>query len=158
MTYAIKKDGEWQEISGAFTDNDGVQHPRGWIAVATADELAEVGVVEIVEIDIPEGQRVTASRIEEVDGGPTRVYDLEPIILPPATRVTPRQLKLVLHTAGLLDGIEQFVATKDKAVQISWEYATEFLRSDPLINQMAPLVGLTAEQVDDLFTQAAAIG
>lgn len=71
--------------------------------------------------------------------------------------VSPRQMKLAMLGAGLLDSVETFVASQDKTVQISWEYATEYVRSDPLLNQMAAAFNMTSDQVDDLFRSAATL-
>jgi hypothetical protein len=48
-------------------------------------------------------------------------------------------------------------AAPDSATKITWEYATEFLRTDPLIASIGAVLGLTDEQIDDLFTTAAAL-
>jgi hypothetical protein len=42
-------------------------------------------------------------------------------------------------------------------VRITWEYATEFRRNDPLLNQLAANLTppLTAEQIDQFFIAAA---
>jgi len=40
---------------------------------------------------------------------------------------------------------------------VAWEYATEVRRDSPMVQAMAQQLGLTDEQVDDLFRQAAAI-
>ena len=74
----------------------------------------------------------------------------------PAT-ATPRQMKLAMLGAGLLDNVEAFVAGADRSVQISWEYATEFDRFAPMLNAMAQAFGLTEAQVDDLFRAAATL-
>ena len=52
------------------------------------------------------------------------------------TTVTPRQARLALNAVGLLDKVQQAVAASDKSVQISWEFATEINRNDPIINAM----------------------
>ena len=82
-----------------------------------------------------------------------------PPVVPQA--VTPRQLKLALLGADLLDDIEAFIASgavPRKAV-ISWEDATEYRRDDPMLNEMAAHLTppLSAEQIDQLFIAAAAI-
>lgn len=69
--------------------------------------------------------------------------------------VSARQMKLALLGADLLDPIEAFVATQDRGVQISWEYATEFHRNDAMLADMAQAFGLTGDQVDDIFRTAA---
>ena len=82
-----------------------------------------------------------------------------PPIVPPA--VTPRQLKLALLGADLLDDIEAFIASGavPREAVISWENAVEYRRDDPMLNAMAAQLSprLSAEQIDQLFIAAAAI-
>ena len=70
-------------------------------------------------------------------------------------RVTPRQAKLALLNAGLLDDTEALINAADKATQIAWNNALEFLRTDPLITTLGAALGLSDAQIDDLFIQAA---
>lgn len=88
---------------------------------------------------------------------------VEPYAPPPAptvTSVTPRQAKLALLSAGLLDDVEAAIdaiadpATK-RAAQIEWEYAQEIKRDWPLLVQLATSMGMTESDLDELFTQAA---
>jgi len=69
--------------------------------------------------------------------------------------VTIRQAKLALLQAELLDNIEAAMTQADRATKIEWEYAIEFRRDWPALLAMQPLLGLTDEQIDDLFKLAA---
>ena len=69
--------------------------------------------------------------------------------------VTRRQALLALLAAGKLDEIEQLIQAAPRAVQIAWEASGTFERSSPLIDSLAPQVGLTSEAVDLLFIEAA---
>lgn len=69
-------------------------------------------------------------------------------------KISIRQAKLALLGAGLLDDIENAMASADRSVQISWEYATEFERDNPLILYFQSRLNLSKEQVDNLFIQA----
>ncbi len=71
--------------------------------------------------------------------------------------VTPRQARLALIAAGLDDDVDAYFAAQPKAVQVAWEFATEYHRDDPIISAAAAAIGLTGQQVDDLFIQAAAL-
>lgn len=71
--------------------------------------------------------------------------------------VTPRQVRLLLLSQGLLDEVEALIAASDQATQITWQYASEFRRNDPLLEALATQLGLTSQQVDDFFIAAAAI-
>lgn len=82
-----------------------------------------------------------------------------PEVAPPAVpaSVTARQARLALHAAGLLDQVEAAVAAAGGATQIEWEYATTIERASPLLAAISGGLGLTAEQVDALFSQAATL-
>lgn len=72
--------------------------------------------------------------------------------------VTIRQAKLALLQAGLLDDVEAAIAASDnRAAQIEWEYATEFRRDWPALLALQPSLGLTDQQIDDLFRLAATL-
>lgn len=91
-----------------------------------------------------------------------RVIDGQVVLPPPlpVTTVTMRQARLALLGAGLLDDVDAAIAAipdpvQRKAVQIEWEYATIVERNSALIQQLAPELGLTEAQVDELFATAA---
>lgn len=89
------------------------------------------------------------------DGGKivvTVTYEDQPSIVPQV--VTPRQARLALLGAGLLDQVEAAVEAAGGATKITWEYATEILRHDPLIVSIGSALGLTSEQIDALFRSA----
>lgn len=71
--------------------------------------------------------------------------------------ITPRQVRLVLLAQGLLESVEALIATQDEATQITWKYASEFRRNDPLLNQLAVNLNLTSEQIDEFFVAAATL-
>lgn len=77
---------------------------------------------------------------------------------PPVPRsVTARQARLALNAAGLLDDVDAAIAASPREVQLTWEYATEIERDNPILAQVAAGFGLTSEQMDDLFRQAATL-
>ena len=67
------------------------------------------------------------------------------------------QARAALHNAGLLVSVEAAVAAADPFTQIAWADATEFRRESPTIAALAAAVGLTGEDIDDLFRAAAQI-
>ena len=81
--------------------------------------------------------------------------DPEPVQVPQV--VTIRQAKLALLQAGLLDDVDAAVAQADRATQIEWEYATEVRRYWPTLLTLQTALGLTEQQVNDLFISAALI-
>jgi hypothetical protein len=71
--------------------------------------------------------------------------------VPVPQSVSPRQARLALLAAGLLDDIEEAVKS-NREWQISWEYATEVSRNSPLIQAVGK--DMTEEQLDQLFIDA----
>jgi len=71
--------------------------------------------------------------------------------------ITPLQAKLALLGAGLLDTVEAMIAGSDRATQIAWVEAISFNRSSALLNAMAAALGMTSEQLDELFLAASKI-
>lgn len=71
--------------------------------------------------------------------------------------VTSRQAKLALLQAGILDDVEAAIASASRAVQIEWEYATEFDRDWPTLAAMQAALGLSDQQLDELFVNASTL-
>lgn len=70
-------------------------------------------------------------------------------------RCTPRQARLALLAAGLLEVVEAWMAAAPPAVRIEWEYALEIRRDWPGMTDAASALGLTDAQLDALFVAAA---
>lgn len=80
--------------------------------------------------------------------------------VPPAPAiqpVSPRQARLALLGAGLLDKVQAAVNAAGGATLITWEYATQFNRNDPMIVQIGASLNLTSAQIDQLFVTAATL-
>lgn len=73
--------------------------------------------------------------------------------------VTMRQARLALLGAGLLSSIDAAIAAlpspQKEAAAIEWEYSHEVQRHNGFVSALAPALGLTQEQTDALFVQAA---
>jgi hypothetical protein len=69
---------------------------------------------------------------------------------------TPAQMRLALHRAELLATV-QSIAESDPEASIVWEYATQIVRTSPLIDALGGPNGFTPEQIDDLFRAAMAV-
>lgn len=67
--------------------------------------------------------------------------------------ITPLQAKLQLHAMGLFDEVEAMVAA-DRGVQLYWECALEIQREHPTLMAIATQLGLTSEQLDEMFMEA----
>lgn len=73
--------------------------------------------------------------------------------------VTPLQAKVAIREAGLREQVENIVADPeaDPLVVDAWHEAREFRRMSPAIIALADKLGLTDEQIDALFEQAAGV-
>ena len=79
-----------------------------------------------------------------------------PVVSVPKS-ITPRQCRLILLQQDLLASVEAMIAQQDEATRITWEFASEFKRDDPLLNQLGIALGLTQQQIDEFFIAAAQI-
>jgi hypothetical protein len=93
-------------------------------------------------------------------------YDWEPEPEPVPQSISPRQMRLWLLSQDAGDGktmftkaIEHINAPADtierQSQQITWDYATEIRRSDPLTSAIGALLGLSSAQIDQAFREAA---
>lgn len=76
--------------------------------------------------------------------------------------VSPRQMSIALIMSGIsLETIETTIDAlpePDKSItRVTWEYSVEFQRDNPVLNAMAPAIGLTQEQIDQLFVLASTL-
>ena len=86
--------------------------------------------------------------------------DPAPVVAPGVPQVvTMRQARLALLGAGLLplvdDAINALPDPPRTAARIELEYSSEVHRDKPFVQMLGAALGLTGEQLDNLFTQAA---
>lgn len=72
-----------------------------------------------------------------------------------SSAITPRQARLALLNANLLDAVEAYIAKAARSVQIEWGFANEIRRDWPPVIQAASALELSDAQVDALFEVAA---
>lgn len=82
------------------------------------------------------------------------VHIPEPMPIEVPQSLTPRQTRLALLQATLLDEVETMLST-NREMQIWWEYSLEILRDHPHIIAMGTALGLTESQLDELFIAGA---
>jgi hypothetical protein len=93
------------------------------------------------------------------------LYDGTSFTKPPAPptpipqTVSRFQARAALYHAGLLDQVETLMSdpATDMLAKLAWADAQEFKRSSPTIAAFSQQIGLTDEQIDELFKQAAQI-
>lgn len=71
--------------------------------------------------------------------------------------ITALQGRLALKRSGLLETVETAILTANGETQIWWEYAAEWHRTNAVLVALATSLGLSDQQVDDLFRLAGSI-
>ena len=92
---------------------------------------------------------------------PSRAWDLpvevEPGPLPVPTSMPAWKGKAALREAGLFDAVEKAVQAAGGRVRDAWDGAAEWNRGSEFLADLASALGLNADQVDQMFHDAAAI-
>ncbi len=124
------------QLNGQF-EIDGIKFPSNWLLLAAPEDLERWGITTLPDLPPPP----------------------MPVFVPPT--VTMRQARLALLGAGVLSQVEGAINALPEpqrtAAKITWEYSTEVHRHNGLVSQMAPALGMTAAQIDALFTTAATL-
>ncbi|RWE63141.1 MAG: hypothetical protein EOS25_10305 [Mesorhizobium sp.] len=82
---------------------------------------------------------------------------MPPIVPAIPDRVSARQFKLQLLSAGHLAEVEAWIASQGAAVQIAYDNSGSFVRTDTTMQAGFTALGFTGAQVDAFFTAAAAL-
>lgn len=124
--------------------------------IATASD-AYTGPDEFMQV--PEGfdpARLERYRTEQWVESP---FEDSPPAVP--VSITPRQGLTMLSRAGALAQVLQALDAMEgqggEEARIDFERATEWRRDWPLLNNMAALLGLSSDQVDQMFVSAATL-
>jgi len=111
------------------------------------------GVLAFVESG-PEFEALKNTAADWNDAEPSRPPE-PPIEEQRATMIcTPAQMRMALHRMDLLAQV-QAIADGDPEASIVWEYATQIVRTSPLIEALGS--DFTPEQIDDIFRAAMAV-
>lgn len=99
--------------------------------------------------------------IINVETGQEETVTVPDPVTPVPASVTRRQARIVLSRHGYLATVEAALAGMEgqagEEARIEWADASEFRRDHPLIAAIAAILGLTEQQIDALFIEAAAI-
>lgn len=71
--------------------------------------------------------------------------------------VSMRQARLALLQYNMLNSVNTAIANGNLSDQIEWEYATTVRKDSPLVLNMINFLGLTEQQVTNLFNVAATL-
>lgn len=142
---------------------NGVQYPTKIFTRWDDAELASVGIYRVIKEDIPtpEGKQVV-SYTYSIEGNiakATPVFEDIPKYVPES--VSRAQGKAALYSAGLLQAVEDYieglVGEEKVRATLAFNETNEWRRDSPFLIQAATTLGLTEQQLDNLFILADSI-
>lgn len=122
---------------------------------------AEVGaVLQQIGGDCPpgwvvmDGERPGPDYAAQADGSWLVVVNVPQV-------VTMRQARIALSRSGLLAQVEALLSAMPgqagEEARIEWDYSSEVHRNKPFVLQLGGALGLSSEQIDQLFITAAGV-
>lgn len=129
------------------------QHLAAYTAAREIVEGAGTAVQALARIragELDEGDEATLAAV---------LAEAQPIapVVPVPQAVSPLQMRKALRATGLKAAVDQFVTGADDETREAYEYAIEYLRTDPLINGAAQMLGKSEAELDDLFRLAVSL-
>lgn len=115
-------------------------------------------VINTIEVDSLD---FLPNLVEATEGGIGWAYDGVNFTAPLPTpepipqSLTPRQIRLQLTALGLRQAVEDWVATQSIDIKDWWEFSLSIDRDNQMLIDAATHFGLTGEQLDQLFIEAA---
>ncbi len=149
-------------FSGPITRAGGVIQVS---VVLPYDEESEIDPMEIVEVTATIGDvDVPGHDTPQIAPSSPGDIDWDQLDVPESTvpkKVTMRQARRALFAAGLYQDVEDAInaltePTRTEA-RIDWDFSSDVYRDNSFVLMLTSLLGLTEEQVDDLFIAANAI-
>ena len=114
-------------------------------------DCSSLGYETLIEVEQPKQAGFYAIEVAPINNVQTWELREIPKVVPQS--ITPLQAKLQLLKLGLLDEVEALVVN-DRTSQLYWEYASVIERDNAVLLLMANSIGLTSEQVDEMFIEA----
>lgn len=178
--YRKRSDGSLVTKSQLIAENKDASLPKVWttdtldflgvdpVLASPKPELGEYEVavangVEFIEGNWVEAWAVAPMFVEYTNEEGVVVTEAEQIAAYEAQRAaqrratmtcTPRQARLALASQGLYETVQTTVVAISDEARIEWEYATTIERTSPLIDAMKGALGMTDEDLDNLFDLA----
>ena len=121
------------------------------MSIPDGTDCSSLGFEFLEEVEQPKQEGFYAVEVAPINNKQT--WELREIPKEVPQEITPLQSKLQLLEIGLLDEVEALV-TADRKVQLYWEYASVIERDNEILLMMATSLGMTEEQLDDLFIKA----
>lgn len=142
----------WGNVSGLNKLDNAALKTLGWLPWRFVEIQAEVltgSTVEIFEDEVVETQTGRNKTPEEIAAEQEEWRR--------STSVTPLQIRRALRQVGLLDEVQNFVENSSAEIREAWEYAIQIDRNNELIVGAANAIGVSEQEVDNLFRLAATL-
>lgn len=117
-------------------------------SISPDSDLTGLGYKKLIESSAPFQEGFYAVEVAPVDF--VQTWELKPLEVQVPFSITPLQAKLQLLEMELLDDVENMVAL-DKKISIYWNNAQSIERRSPVLIEMANLLNLSEDQVDQMF-------
>lgn len=137
----------------------GVSHPPEIETAWSAEELEALKLFIPAAADpVPEGKESTGLSVKRVAGVVRYVHDLiDAPALGVPDAISPLQARRALRASGIKATVDAYVATLSEEEQETWEYAIEVRRNNAIIAAGAAALGMTEQQIDNLFILGATL-
>ena len=120
------------------------------MSIPDGTDCSSLGFEFLEEVERPKQEGFYAIEVAPINNKQT--WELREIPKEVPQAITPLQAKLQLLEIGLLDEVEAIVSA-DRKVQLYWEYALTIERNNEVLLSMATQLGLTSEQLDNMFIE-----
>lgn len=114
--------------------------------------------MDMLEADLGED---AAQYVDLIAVVKANIKPAEPVLVQKVEVVTMRQARLALLKSGKLADVDAAINAQQEPLKsmarIEWDYATEVHRNWPTLNWLAPSIGLTDQDIDNLFTLASTL-
>lgn len=131
----------------------------------TIEHVADLGYAELEYDPQPElgpGEHAQPGAIRKEGSRYLQGWQVVAAPAPQAPEsVTMRQARQAMLSAGILAQVDALIAAmpgeEGESARIDWNHARDVKRDWPLIGALGPQMGLTEQQIDDLFIYAATV-
>lgn len=148
------------------TPIDDIRHPINIEQLWSNSELNAIGLyIPAAAATVPPSKVVVSTSVQRVDGVVKYVNVLEDKVEDPSNFVLNRiQFEFIISKLGLVTAIDAAIEAMPESTdeevnakimaRVLRQYGQDFERNHPLFTELAPLVGITSEQIDYMWLLA----
>lgn len=141
--------------------HNGFTHSRNIFDLWSDEDLAAIGAYRVIWGEVPEGKEVVEWKYKKLKNNIKATPVLEDIKTPVPQTVTKAQGKAALLEFGVYEGVVSYIESlpdREKILAlIAFSDTNEWQRQSPFLTQCAVELGLSEEDLDNLFLLASEI-